>query len=182
MAHPQPDCEYAGEMSYNTKCDRIFPQAAKCGFYSIRIEYSSSRLIRQRGPERFIRPVVSRKKRGFSARFWPGGAVPPPRVSPFSKVKRFIRLFCKREREENFSRGAESSLPLLCFIAGRADLEHFQFETLCVSNHTACRFAEKTQFFRSLLAGRRGAVASPFAFFKGRRRYSTVTLLARLRG
>ena len=25
-------------------------------------------------------------------------------------------------------------------------LEHFQFETLCVSNHTACRFAEKRGF------------------------------------
>ncbi len=35
-----------------------------------------------------IRPVVSRKKRGFSAHFGPGGAVPPPRVSPFSKLKR----------------------------------------------------------------------------------------------
>ncbi|MCI7569282.1 MAG: hypothetical protein MSH25_07970, partial [Desulfovibrio sp.] len=35
-----------------------------------------------------IRPVVSRKKRGFSAHFWPGGAVTPPRVSPFSKLKR----------------------------------------------------------------------------------------------
>ena len=37
-----------------------------------------------------IRPVVSRKKRGFSAHFGPGGAVPPPRVHPFSKVKRSI--------------------------------------------------------------------------------------------
>ncbi|MDM8215729.1 hypothetical protein QUW15_06130 [Desulfovibrio piger] len=45
-------------------------------------------------------------------------------------------------------------------------LEHFQFETLCVSNHTACRFAEKTRFFRSLLAGRRCAAASRFTFFK----------------
>ncbi|MDM8217292.1 hypothetical protein QUW15_14180 [Desulfovibrio piger] len=27
------------------------------------------------------------EKRGFSAHFGPGGAVPPPRVSPFSKVK-----------------------------------------------------------------------------------------------
>ena len=45
-------------------------------------------------------------------------------------------------------------------------LEHFQFETLCVSNHTACRFAEKTQFFRSLLAERRCAAASRFTFFK----------------
>ncbi|MDM8216598.1 hypothetical protein QUW15_10645 [Desulfovibrio piger] len=45
-------------------------------------------------------------------------------------------------------------------------LEHFQFETLRVSNHTACRFAEKTRFFRSLLAGRRCAAASRFTFFK----------------
>ena len=28
------------------------------------------------------------KKRNFSAHFWPGGAVPPPRVSPLKKVKR----------------------------------------------------------------------------------------------
>ena len=35
-----------------------------------------------------IRPVVSRKKRVFSAHFGPGGAVLPPRVSPFSKLKR----------------------------------------------------------------------------------------------
>ena len=48
----------------------------------------------------------------------------------------------------------------------RSALEHFQFETLRVSNHTACRFAEKTRFFRSLWAGRRVA-ASRFAFFKG---------------
>ena len=46
-------------------------------------------------------------------------------------------------------------------------IEQFQFETLCVSNHTACRFAEKTRFFRSLWAGRRCAAASRFTFFKG---------------
>ena len=34
-----------------------------------------------------IRPVVSRKKRGFSAHFGSGGAVPPPRILPFSKAK-----------------------------------------------------------------------------------------------
>ena len=45
-------------------------------------------------------------------------------------------------------------------------LEHFQFEMLRISNHTACRFAEKAQFFRSLLAGRRCAAASRFTFFK----------------
>ena len=30
------------------------------------------------------------EKRGFSAHFGPGGAVPPPRVSPFSKLKRSV--------------------------------------------------------------------------------------------
>ncbi len=47
-----------------------------------------------------------------------------------------------------------------------AHKEHFQFETLRVSSHTACRFAEKTRFFRSLWAGRRCAAASRFTFFK----------------
>lgn len=36
-----------------------------------------------------IRSVAS-KKRSFSAVFRPGGAVPPPHVSPFSKIKRFV--------------------------------------------------------------------------------------------
>ncbi|MCI7569274.1 MAG: hypothetical protein MSH25_07930 [Desulfovibrio sp.] len=45
-----------------------------------------------------------------------------------------------------------------------ARLEQFQFETLRVSNHTACRFAEKARFFRSLWAGRRRAAASRFTF------------------
>ena len=49
---------------------------------------------------------------------------------------------------------------------GSAALEHFQFEMLCISNRTACRFAEKAQFFRSLWAGRRCAAASRFTFFK----------------
>ena len=31
---------------------------------------------------------------------------------------------------------------------------HLACEPLCVSHHTACRFAEKTRFFRSLRAGR----------------------------
>ena len=42
---------------------------------------------------------------------------------------------------------------------------------LRISNHTACRFAEKTLFFRSLLAGRRCAAASRFTFFKGETLY-----------
>ena len=33
------------------------------------------------------------EKRGFSAHFGPGGAVPPPRVSPFSKLKRSRRSY-----------------------------------------------------------------------------------------
>ena len=48
---------------------------------------------------------------------------------------------------------------------------------LRVSNHTACRFAEKTRFFRSLWAGRRCAAASRFTFFKVETRYSTTRLL-----
>ena len=47
-----------------------------------------------------------------------------------------------------------------------AGLEHFPFETRCVSNHTACRFVEKTRFFRLLWAGRSCAAASRFTFFK----------------
>ncbi|HJA77609.1 MAG TPA: hypothetical protein H9774_12270, partial [Candidatus Desulfovibrio gallistercoris] len=63
------------------------------------------------------------------------------------------------------------SLPQRAF-AGRClhliyILEHFQFETRCVSNHATWRFAEKTRFFRSLWAGRRCAAASSFTFFKG---------------
>ena len=52
--------------------------------------------------------------------------------------------------------------------------EQFQFETLSVSNHTACRFAEKTRFFRSLRAGRRCAAASRFTFFKDETLYGAV--------
>ena len=55
----------------------------------------------------------------------------------------------------------------LCKSLEQEFLEHFQFEILRISNHTACRFAEKAQFFRSVLAGRRCAAASRFAFFKG---------------
>ncbi|WP_300806907.1 hypothetical protein [uncultured Desulfovibrio sp.] len=54
--------------------------------------------------------------------------------------------------------------------------EYFQFETPGVSNHTACRFAEKARFFRSLWAGRRCAAASRFAFFKGKTVWSIISL------
>ena len=62
-------------------------------------------------------------------------------------------------------------------------LEHFQFETLRVSNHTACRFAEKTRFFRSLWAGagRRCAAASRFTFFKVETLYCRTRPLSSLR-
>ena len=52
-------------------------------------------------------------------------------------------------------------------------LEHFQFATLRVPNHTAWPFAEKARFFRSRSAGRRCAAASHFAFFTEKMRYST---------
>lgn len=45
---------------------------------------------------------------------------------------------------------------------------------LCVSSHTACRFAEKALFFRSLRTERRCAAASRFAFFKGKALYAPV--------
>ena len=55
-------------------------------------------------------------------------------------------------------------------ILGQRILEglHFQFEMLRISNHTACRFAEKTRFFRSLWAGRRCPPprVSPFSKLK----------------
>ena len=43
---------------------------------------------------------------------------------------------------------------------------------LRISNHTACRFAEKARFFRSLWAGRRCAAASRFTFFKAKTLYT----------
>ena len=46
--------------------------------------------------------------------------------------------------------------------------------------HTACRFAEKTRFFRSLLAGRRCAAASRFSFFKGETFQGLLTLFFHL--
>ena len=42
---------------------------------------------------------------------------------------------------------------------------------LRISNHAACRFAEKARFFRSLWAGRRCAAASRFTFFKAKTLY-----------
>lgn len=50
-------------------------------------------------------------------------------------------------------------------------LKFVQFEMLCASNHTACRFAEKVRFFRSLRAGQCCAVASRISFFKGKTLY-----------
>ena len=50
----------------------------------------------------------------------------------------------------------------------RLDSEPFQFETRSVATHTTCRFAGTARFFRSLWAGRRGAAASRFPFFKGK--------------
>ena len=68
-----------------------------------------------------------------------------------------------REAEKDTRRKANSPpvLPAGCFY-----LEQFQFEVRSISNHTACRFAEKAQFFRSLWAGRRCAAASRFTFSK----------------
>ena len=56
-----------------------------------------------------LRPVVSRKKRGFSARFEPGGAV-PPRVLPFSKARRFMLNECPAPRPG--AGGRDTRLPV----------------------------------------------------------------------
>ena len=61
-----------------------------------------------------IRPVVSRKKRGFSAHFGPGGAVPPPRVSPGKKG--------------SFAKGGSSTLK------NRKNATHEQNSAFCVSH------------------------------------------------
>ena len=135
-----------------------------------------------------------------------GGVVPPPRVSPFSKVKhsRLIpnglsgmqnnqQLFCRGNgpsslhpflrrngtacgrhpaaasarglRERLFSLRCEEAepflqAPILSPARYKKSLEHFQFETLRVSNHTACRFAEKKRGF-SAHFGPGGAVPPP---------------------
>ncbi|HIX40232.1 MAG TPA: hypothetical protein H9857_05485, partial [Candidatus Desulfovibrio intestinigallinarum] len=54
-------------------------------------------------------------------------------------------------------------------------LEHFQSEMLCISNHTACRFAEKRGFFTHFGPG--GAVLPPrvLPFFKVETLYSRGT-------
>ncbi|MCI7569060.1 MAG: hypothetical protein MSH25_06770, partial [Desulfovibrio sp.] len=59
-------------------------------------------------------------------------------------------------------------------------IEQFQFETLRISNHTACRFAEKTRFFR--LASGRAALCcrlafSPFSKLKRSKKIFRQTLL-----
>ena len=51
----------------------------------------------------------------------------------------------------------------------------FNLKPLRVSNHTACRFAEKTRFFRSLWAGRRCAAASRSPFSKAKRSINSNT-------
>ncbi|MCI7568320.1 MAG: hypothetical protein MSH25_02945, partial [Desulfovibrio sp.] len=53
-----------------------------------------------------IRPVVSRKKRGFSAHSGPGGAVPPPRVFPFFKGENALKKFSGKRGGEFEGRGA----------------------------------------------------------------------------
>ena len=68
--------------------------------------------------------------------------------------------------EESGTRGAP---PIMA--GGAVQLEHFQIERHCVSDHTVCRCAEKMRFFSPLWAGRRCATASQFTFFKGKTFY-----------
>ena len=84
----------------------------------------------------------------------PGGRGFKPLLSPQKFTPRFRGVFFMSVPD------ARTHVELL--------QEHIQSETLCVSHRTACRFAEKTRFFRSPWAGRRCAAASHPAFFKGK--------------
>ena len=64
-------------------------------------------------------PVVSRKHRGFSARFWPGGTVLPPRVLPFSMTKRSgVRLGTGPADAAHCSMAPEGHLSWSVFVCG----------------------------------------------------------------
>ena len=65
--------------------------------------------------------------------------------------------------------GTRGAPPIMA--GGAVQLEHFQIERHCVSDHTVCRCAEKMRFFSPLWAGRRCATASQFTFFKGKTFY-----------
>ena len=127
-----------------------------------------------------MRPVVSRKKHGFSAHFGPGGAVPPPRVLPFSKLKRSIRNQRMNRPTDDMQRAflregyahlrrmppgnafhAACSWPVRLFLkivvvyfAGerKGGAGRFSEQTLCVFSHTVCRLRKKRGF--SLTSGR----------------------------
>ena len=89
-----------------------------------------------------IRPVVSRKKRGF------------PLTSG--------RALCRHLAFHSFQKRKNSSgvpFPMRLLSPRTATIEHFQFEMLRISNHTACRFAEKCVF--SAHFGPGGAVPPP---------------------
>ena len=62
----------------------------------------------------------------------------------------------------------------------RQALEHFPFETLCTSNHTALRFAEIMRFSRTLLTRRFCADASRFIFFKEKTFQGLVRLILQI--
>ena len=139
-----------------------------------------------------IRPVVSRKKHGFSAHFGPGGAVPPPRVLPFSKLKRSIRNQRMNRPTDDTQRAflregyahlrrmppgnafhAACSWPVRLFLkivvvyfAGerKGGTRRFSEQTLCVFIRSVV--CGKSAVFRSLRAGRRCAAASRFPLFQ----------------
>ena len=71
-----------------------------------------------------------------------------------------------RRAEAAIHRGtpAQYDQDVLPFSTLNCSIEHFQFEMLCISNHTVCRFAKK-RFSRSLGPA---ALASRSAVFKGK--------------
>ena len=101
-----------------------------------------------------IRPVVSRKKRGFSAHFGPGGAV------PVSDVSSETELFCTQKRVYRHDTGncrTETYSSKTDGTAGRHSCRHFT----CRSHDDISR---QTSFFFSV-----GSLRHMGAFFRRRR-------------
>ena len=106
----------------------------------------------------------------------PGRVTPPPLAADAAMARARRRSRTPEGRTERQSRRGHrpghrpgkvrADAPATRGGRGTVQLEQFQFETLRVSNHTACRFAEKVQFFHSLRAVRRCAAAFAFHLFQ----------------
>ena len=94
------------------------------------------------------------------------GEGPPALAAPQRAARRAVPVRRSRSLTGIDSKARGSPSPNRKRIVLTGPIEHFQFETLCVANHTVWRFAEKTRFFRSLWAGRRCASCLVFCLFQ----------------